>query len=281
MVNKFFSLFHGETVQIASGKKVVPGESIAVLVDAQEVFEQTKAQSEAYKMEVVATCEKLKEQARQEGFAKGHQEWMEKIAELEAEIQKVRKDTEALILPIALKAAQKILGREIELSKTTVIDIIIASLKSVASHKKVKVYVNRREFDVIEKNKEQLKAVFENLEVFSLVPQENIEPGGCIIETEGGIINAQLENQWMVLENAFQRLLKPNKTDIPPKESAKKESPMTPKQEEKTTPQRVEPAPQKTPPMGAPTEAPEELEDDWEEDTYEWDEEETEEESKE
>ena len=30
-----------------------------------------------------------------------------------------------------------------------------------------------------------------------------MEPGGCLIETEAGIINAQLENQWRSLEAAF------------------------------------------------------------------------------
>jgi type III secretion protein L len=44
--------------------------------------------------------------------------------------------------------------------------------------------------------------------VLSLRDRSDIQPGGCIIETEGGIINAQLENQWRVLENALGILLK-------------------------------------------------------------------------
>lgn len=265
-------------MRIAPGTKVIPAESIAILKDAQEILDETIAQSEAYKIEVIASCEKLKERAKQEGFEKGYEEWIEKINILEAEIQKVRKDTEAMIFPIALKAAQKILGRELELSKTAAIDIIVASLKSVASHKKIKVYVNRKEFDLIEKNKEQLKAVFENLEVFSLVPQESIEPGGCVIETEGGIINAQLENQWMVLENAFQKLIKPRKSESPSTETSppKKESSAQPKQAQQAAPVKEEPVTQKKSSAVEEEALEGEATEEWEEDTYEWDEEETE-----
>ncbi|MBI3211529.1 MAG: HrpE/YscL family type III secretion apparatus protein, partial [Simkania negevensis] len=38
---------------------------------------------------------------------------------------------------------------------------------------------------------------------FSLEDREDIAPGGCIIETEAGIINASLANQWQALEAAF------------------------------------------------------------------------------
>src|SRR5690606_15262613 len=113
------------------------------------------------------------------------------------------KDMQAVVVPIALKAAKKIVGKEIEASEKTVVDIIANSLKAVSQHKKIRIYVNPKEFDIIEENREKIKKIFENLEALSILPQDDVSPGGCIIETEGGIINAQLENQWMILENAF------------------------------------------------------------------------------
>lgn len=209
MSRKFFSLIQGEKLHLAPGTKLVPGDSIETIMEAEKVLEKIYQQGEEYKVNVASECEILKEQAKIEGFEKGYSEWIERISNLEEEIQKVRKDVENVIFPIALTAAKKIVGKELEISKNTVIDIISQSLKSVASHKKIKIYVNRKQFELIERNKEHLKKIFENLEALSIVPQDNIEPAGCIIETEGGIINAQLENQWTILENAFQRLAKP------------------------------------------------------------------------
>lgn len=207
MSKKFFSLIHGGNIHIAPGTKVIPEETLSKLIDAQEVLKEVEKDAELYKKEVVTEIEKLKAQAQKEGFEQGYSEWMEKISALEDEIKKVRTDMQAIIVPIALKAAKKIVGREIDASEKTVVDIIANSLKGVSQHKKIRIYVNPKEFDTIEENRDQIKRIFENLEALSILPQDDVDPGGCIIETEGGIINAQLENQWMILENAFQKLV--------------------------------------------------------------------------
>ena len=60
----------------------------------------------------------------------------------------------------------------------------------------------------MERKKKELKAAFEQVQSFIIEEKENIKPGGCIIETEAGIINASLENQWRALESAFEAFMK-------------------------------------------------------------------------
>jgi type III secretion protein L len=55
----------------------------------------------------------------------------------------------------------------------------------------------------LEQEKQEIKKIFEHLQSLSIQERDDVEPGGCIIETEAGIINAQLENQWRALESAF------------------------------------------------------------------------------
>ena len=47
--------------------------------------------------------------------------------------------------------------------------------------------------------------MFEQINILSIQEKGDISPGGCIIETETGIINASIENQWNALELAFKR----------------------------------------------------------------------------
>jgi type III secretion protein L len=61
---------------------------------------------------------------------------------------------------------------------------------------------------MIENSKSKIKKIFEHLESLSIQERSDIEPGGCMIETEAGIINAQLENQWRALEAAFESFMK-------------------------------------------------------------------------
>lgn len=224
MSNKFFSLIYGEKNKIVPNKKIIPGEAIGLILDAQEVLVQVKKDAEKYKIEVAQECEKLKELAKQEGFAEGYQKWAEHIAKIEEEIIKVRTELEKMLIPVALKAAKKIVGREIELSENTIVDIVSNSLKAVSQHKKITIYVNKKDLDPIEASRPRLKEIFESLEVLSLRERPDIARGGCIIETEGGIINAQLENQWSALERAFTTLMKKKELAPPPQKASEHET---------------------------------------------------------
>lgn len=211
---KFFTLIHGGDIHVAPKTKVIPAESISQALEGVELLEKVLQDAEKYRLDVAAECETLKEQAQKEGYEAGFKEWAEQIASLEMEIINVRKELERLLIPVALKAAKKIVGREIELSEDTIVDIVMNSLKAVSQHKKITIYVNRKDLDPVDKHRARLKEIFESLEVLSVRERADIAPGGCIIETEGGIINAQLENQWNALEQAFSKMIK-NKESSP------------------------------------------------------------------
>lgn len=222
MSKKFFSLIYGDKNKIVSNQRIIPAESIGQLLDAQEALSKVKDDVERYKLEVTQECEKLKVKAQQAGFEEGYQKWAEYIAKLEEEIIKVRQELEKLLIPVALKAAKKIVGREIELSEDTIVDIVSNALKAVSQHKKITIYVNKKDLDPLEHSRARLKEVFESLEVLSLRERSDISRGGCVIETEGGIINAQLENQWNALERAFATLMKsPAHKERPPQQGEK------------------------------------------------------------
>lgn len=215
---KFFSFLHSQEVHIAPETKVLPSETFSTLLSAEEVLKKAKEDALHYRSEVVAEIEALKEKAQKEGFEQGFSQWVKAIADLEEEIIKNRKETEKAIVPIALKAAKKIVGEQLKVSEDAIIDIISNSLKAVAQHKKITIWVNPKELEIVQSHKDKIKKQFENLEVLSIRPRNDITEGGCLIETEVGIINAQLENQWLILENAFNKLMK----NIPEEKGKKK-----------------------------------------------------------
>lgn len=208
MSKKFFTLIHGDSVHLAPETKVVPASEISELQTAHEIIEKAKTDAELYKKEVVAEIEKLKEQAQREGFEAGFKQWVEQINSLEIEVKRVHDDMEKQVLPVALKAAKKIVNKEIELSQNAIVEIVAANLKAVSQHKQVTIYLNKKDLETVEAERPRLKQLFESLEVLSIRERSDIQPGGCIIETEVGIINAQLENRIRILENAFSKMIK-------------------------------------------------------------------------
>lgn len=206
---KLFTLVYGDTVHTAPKTKIIRADLFSKLVEADELLKKIHEDSERHHRETIEECQHIKEEAKKEGFEAGFKQWAEQLAKLEQEITKVRGDLERTILPVALKAAKKIVGREIELNPNTIADIIANNLKAVAQHKKVIVYVNKADLVLLEANKKKLKEVFERLDSFAIQERDTVKEGGCVIETEAGIINAQ--NQWEVLEKAFENLMKQKK----------------------------------------------------------------------
>lgn len=204
---KLLTLISGKELHPSSHKKIVRSEEFSTLIDAKELLEQVQKEALEFKQETVLEAEKVKELAFQEGFQEGLESLSRHLFALDKELKELRLEVQKKILPLALSAAKKLIGEELELHPTRIVDIILNSLKPVTQHRNIIIYVNKRDLEEIEKNKPKIKKVFEHLDSLSIQERDDIEAGGCIIETEAGIINAQLENQWRALESAFQAFM--------------------------------------------------------------------------
>ena len=205
---KYFSLLSGEEVRPVPGHKIIPSEEFSTLKDAAEILEVVKREAEEFKRDTLVEAEKIKALAFEEGFQDALTSLNKHILLLDDALQQVREDVQKRILPIALKAARKIMGEELKMHPERIVDIVMTSLKPVTQHRKITIYVNRADLEHVESAKPTIKKMFERLENLSIQERADIEPGGCIIETEAGIINAQLENQWRALETAFESFAK-------------------------------------------------------------------------
>jgi type III secretion protein L len=198
------SLIFGDKVKTQG--KVVPAAEFSKLIEAQELLDRVKDEAERYREQVAAEGEKLKEEAEKAGFESGMEKWSAQVAHLEKEIAGLREEYRKVIVPVAVKAARRIVGRELETNPDTIADIVATSLQTVAQHKRIVIYCNRADLEALEGQRDKLKEVFENLESLSIQEREDVEENGCIIETEAGIINAQAERQWKALEDALDQI---------------------------------------------------------------------------
>ena len=123
-------------------------------------------------------------------------------------MKQIEHDLQNLVLPLALKAAKKIVGTELQSHPETIVEIVRQNLKAVTQAHHIKIYVNRKDYEFLEKKKKEIKKILDHVQTFTVEEREDVSSGGCIIETEAGIINASLENQWRALEAAFEAFMK-------------------------------------------------------------------------
>ena len=205
---KFFSLISDEKVSIAPGTKIIPEKDFSTLKKASEILKKVKSEAKQYKKDVSIECELQKKNAYKDGFNEGLEKINDKILVLDKTINSIEEEMKAKILPIALKAAKKIIGDELKLHPDRIVDIVIQSLKPVTQHHKIKIYANKNDIGILDDHREHIKNILDQVKIFSIEERDDVQPGGCLIETEGGIINAQLENQFKALESAFEKFMK-------------------------------------------------------------------------
>jgi len=203
---KFFS-FSKEEIHPAPEKKIIPAEDFSTLITTNEILEKATEEIVNLKEKALKECETLKEEAKKKGFDEGLEVLNEHILKLDKTIKNLNEEYEKKVLPIALKAAKKILAAELKTNPEAIVNIVKGALKPVSQHVKVKIFVNKQDLDILEKEKSKIKEILDQVQSFSLEERNDIEPGGCIIETEKGIINAQLENQFRAIEAAFQSFM--------------------------------------------------------------------------
>ena len=207
-MKKFFSLISNAEVRLKPGQKIVPETEFSTLSSANDILKTVKAEAAEFRKEVAVEAEKTKERAFEEGFQEGLTSLNKHLFALDKELKELREELQKKILQLSLKAARKIIGDELKIHPDRIVDIVLTSLKPVTQHRKIIIYVNKNDLDAIEESKPQIRKTFEHLESLSVQERDDIEPGGCMIETEAGIINAQLENQWRALESAFESFMK-------------------------------------------------------------------------
>ncbi len=198
-----FTLINKEEVHLNSDSKLICASDFSLLLQASDLLKKTQEEVVAYKIQIASECEELKEHGQNEGFHAGLIKWNEQLMHLENEIRKVRKEMEQVLIPLAIAAVKKMIGKELETKPDTIANIVATTLKTVSQRRRVTIWVNQNDLEYVEEARPQLKNLFEHLETLTISARADVEPGGCIIETETGITNAQLDSQLHALEAAF------------------------------------------------------------------------------
>lgn len=209
-MSKLFTLINTDRVDFNPKQKIIRQNQFSSLIDIQELLQQAQLEIEQLRSKTSDECARLKEEAKEEGFQKGLESLNEQILSFDQAKKQLFHEMNSHLLSLALKAAKKIVAQQLKLHPETIVDIVLQTLIPVFQSRQITIYVNQEDKDLLETKKPELKQKLESVESLVIQARDDISQGGCIIETEGGIVNATIENQWDALEEAFNKYLKPS-----------------------------------------------------------------------
>ncbi len=202
---KWFSLLYQGDVHPSTDEKVIAAKDYSQLISSTDVLEKAREDAAKFLEETEDQCQKLRAQAKAKGLEEGLENFNEQIFQLDKELKAIRHNLQQMVLPIAMKAAKRIVGKELEAFPETIVDIVIQAITPIAQSHKVTIFVNKEDKEHLEKEKPRLKEILQEAEILSIQEKSDVSRGGCIIQTEAGMINATIENQWRALERAFEK----------------------------------------------------------------------------
>jgi type III secretion protein L len=207
-MSRLFTLIESGKVHPASSKKVIKSEDFSTLLSASDLLEKARSDIDNAREKAESEAEDLKKKGYDDGYQEGLTQLNEQILGLENEKKRLRHEMNQLILPLALKAAKKLVAGELKTHPETIVNIVLQAIAPVMQNHRITIYVNKADKEILEAEKPQLKEKLDQIESLVIRDRDDISPGGCMIETESGIINATIENQWRGIESAFDRYLK-------------------------------------------------------------------------
>ncbi len=126
---------------------------------------------------------------------------LEKLIEaLKDEKESFHRENELFIVKLAIEISKKIIHRELKQSPEILIYVVREALKRVANNGRILVKINPEDlklFQGLDKEVEDQISTFESVDFIS---GEEIQRGGCVIESEVGIVDAQLDVQLEKIE---------------------------------------------------------------------------------
>ena len=155
---------------------------------------------------------KISENAKTTGYEEGKQAGIEEykiglvnevhsfkktVDSFSENIKQAFEDIEKSIVSLSVKIAEKILLKKISEDENFTLDMVNNSIRKAKNSLKVTVRVNPADYEFIFNLSDQPSVKNENV---LFAPDENVEAGGCMIETDLGLIDAQVKTQLEVIE---------------------------------------------------------------------------------
>jgi type III secretion protein L len=177
------------------GKRPAETDDPEVAARAKAVIDDARRQAEELLEATRAECEEMARQAtsagQQEGFEQAtHQR--EEIAQLE---QRMLKEVESEVVRTALRVASELLEAEMAGREDAVVDIVCTALGTAQHARDVFLRVSPTDVAILRDHKTRLVDALGRARDVEVREDRNVRPGGVLVQTESGVIDAQLETQ--------------------------------------------------------------------------------------
>ncbi len=153
--------------------------------------------------------QQLTQMALAEEFNK-FEDWVRRFdqiaEELNRQYQAQIKELGNIVVPIAVKIAEQIIRKEVQIDKEILLNQIQKSFEEIENEQVFQVRIHPDDYKILEEVKSKLVNPSINLESLQIVADSSVDIGSCIVETSVGRINASFSAQLNKIKEYFENV---------------------------------------------------------------------------
>ena len=176
-----------------------------------EVTRQIQAIEEKVMKELKKKAAQIERQAYEQGYAQGENDGLERgqkkleivirqmgslLREIETRKEELFQTFEQEMVDLAFSLIKKVLRRESRLTEGVVKDTLRAAFNQVEENRRVVLHLNPGDYKYLLRNPDQLPFVLQDRARIKIIEDGTVTSGGCLLETEYGVIDATIEGQF-------------------------------------------------------------------------------------
>ena len=114
------------------------------------------------------------------------------------------------VLTIALGIASKVIRHELSINNEIIISQVKEAISKVIGVDTLIVHINPKDAEILRAYKDDIMDKFDSIKDLSIQINDKIEEGGCKIESRLGNVDARIETQLAVIEEALKQTIQSN-----------------------------------------------------------------------
>jgi flagellar assembly protein FliH len=181
------------------------------IIDLEKRMNNLRIAIENERKELPAAIQNARDQGYKEGFTQGEsaarekaaKEYNDTISDLQqkihdfcAQIDNSKKNifanAHSLLLAFCYEFAKKVLHTEVSVNPDIILPVLQKALSYITDRERLVIRVAKDDWETVSKRKDFWMPVAEKLESIVIEPDERIERGGCIVESNSGVADARL-----------------------------------------------------------------------------------------
>lgn len=186
--------------------------------EAEKIINNANEKADNIVTEGKTKLQKIEHEAFQKGWQKGLTEGTEEAQKNHVGILAEAKDTldeavkervriirkaEDEIAQLSVAVARKIILREMSADSSIVGDIVMEAIRKVTDREEITVKVHPSDLDTVLSRQDDYARNIKGIRRLKILADNAVSPGGCVIETPSGTVDARIESQLSEIEQSL------------------------------------------------------------------------------